>query len=185
MTFTELQKANATIITTPIKSKEGTKEYAAVNERIKVFRMLYPEGFIKTQILSNDNGVCVIEATVGYYTEKGEERILAVDHAYEKENSTFINKTSYIENGCTSACGRALGLLGIGIDTAVASAEEVQNAIVQQAAMAASKEQLNEIRASYPKEQLTTIAEYFGHKTIDELTEAEANKVLAKARKNK
>lgn len=60
------------------------------------------------------------------------EKVLAKAHAYEKENSTFINKTSYIENCCTSATGRALGYLGIGIDTSVASAEEVQNAILQQ-----------------------------------------------------
>ena len=49
-----------------------------------------------------------------------------------KENSSFINKTSYIENCETSAVGRALGMAGIGIDTAVASAEEVQNAINNQ-----------------------------------------------------
>ena len=52
--------------------------------------------------------------------------------AYEKENSSFINKTSYIENCETSAVGRALGMAGFGIDTSVASAEEVANAITQQ-----------------------------------------------------
>ena len=52
--------------------------------------------------------------------------------AYEKEGSTFINKTSYIENAETSAVGRALGFCGFGIDTSVASYEEVTNAINNQ-----------------------------------------------------
>ena len=80
--------------------------------------------------------------TVAKYAKKREELkaiiknpdgvILATGLAYEKEGSTFINKTSYIENCETSAWGRALGNLGIGIDTSIASAEEVGNAIKQQ-----------------------------------------------------
>ena len=42
------------------------------------------------------------------------------------------NKTSYIENCETSAVGRALGMCGFGIDTSIASAEEVQNAMANQ-----------------------------------------------------
>jgi hypothetical protein len=52
--------------------------------------------------------------------------------AYEDKDSSFINKTSYIENCETSAIGRALGNFGIGIDTSVASADEVKTAIANQ-----------------------------------------------------
>ena len=52
--------------------------------------------------------------------------------AEEEKGSTFINKTSYLENCETSAWGRALGNFGIGIDTSVASANEVGNAIANQ-----------------------------------------------------
>ena len=128
MTFEDLQKANDSIATTDIKGKQ----YAEVNQRIKAFRMLYPEGFLFTDIVSNENGICVMKAAVGYYDEQGNAKVLGEGIAYEKEGSTFINKTSYIENCQTSAIGRALGMVGIGIDTSVASAEEVQNAIVQQ-----------------------------------------------------
>lgn len=127
MTFEQLQKANATIKTTDIKGKQ----YAEVNERIKAFRMLYPEGFIETTVISLEDGICVIRAEVGYY-ENGDAKILGTGTAYEKEGSTYINKTSYIENCETSAVGRALGMVGIGIDTSVASYEEVANAIKQQ-----------------------------------------------------
>ncbi len=62
--------------------------------------------------------------------------ILATGTAYEKETPGTINETSYIENCETSAVGRALGMLALGIDTAVASYEEVQNAVKAQDAAA-------------------------------------------------
>ena len=103
------------------------KEYVEVNQRIKAFREMYPKGSIMTDIVSNQDGVCVIKAVVVV-----DNQIVATGHAYEKEGSTFINKTSYVENCETSAIGRALGCFGIGIDTSVASVEEVANAIKQQ-----------------------------------------------------
>lgn len=123
ITFEDIKKANETILTTDIKGKQ----YSEVNQRIKAFRMVYPTGTIKTEMISNENGVCVFRA----YVYDG-SKLLATGTAYEKENSTFINKTSYIENCETSALGRALGIAGFGIDTSVASAEEVQNAINNQ-----------------------------------------------------
>lgn len=124
VTFKDIVKVNETIKTTDIKGKD----YAEVNQRIKAFKMLYPEGTIVTKMKSNENGVCVFRAYI--YDE--EQKLLATGTAYEKENSTFINKTSYIENCETSAIGRALGIAGFGIDTSVASAEEVQNDIFNQ-----------------------------------------------------
>jgi hypothetical protein len=103
------------------------KEYVEVNQRIKAFREMYANGSIMTEMLSNEGGVCVFKAVVVV-----DGQIVATGHAYEKEGSTFINKTSYLENCETSAIGRALGCLGIGIDTSVASVEEVANAIKQQ-----------------------------------------------------
>lgn len=122
--FEDIQKANETIKTTDIKGKD----YAEVNQRIKAYRMVYPTGSIIPEMLKCENGMCVFKATVS--DEGG--NIIGVGHAYEKENSTFINKTSYIENCETSAVGRALGMAGFGIDTSVASAEEVANAIENQ-----------------------------------------------------
>ncbi len=122
--FEDIKKANETIKTTDIKGKD----YAEVNQRIKAFRMVYPTGTIETEMSSNENGVVIFRANV----YDNEDRLLATGTAYEKENSTFINKTSYIENCETSAIGRALGIAGFGIDTSVASAEEVQNAINNQ-----------------------------------------------------
>lgn len=90
--------------------------------------MVYPQGQVLTELLSNENGTCIFKAIVN----DNEGKNLAIGTAYEKEGSSFINKTSYIENCETSAVGRALGMAGFGIDTSIASAEEVANAMQQQ-----------------------------------------------------
>lgn len=124
ITFEQIKEANKSIKTTKIKNKD----YAEVNQRIKAFRMCYPNGSITTEILQLAEGVVTIRATVS--NEEG--AILGTGIAQEKESSSFINETSYIENCETSAVGRALGMCGFGIDTSVASAEEVANAIHNQ-----------------------------------------------------
>ena len=103
------------------------KDYITVNERVKEFRKLHPQGQILTQVMANADGQVMFQAKVIV-----DGVLVANGHAYEKEGSSFINKTSYIENCETSAVGRALGLFGIGIDTSIASAEEVGNAVKQQ-----------------------------------------------------
>lgn len=123
-TYEDIAKANASIVTTPLKGKE----YAEVNQRIKAFRMVYPMGTIDTEMLNLQDGVVYFKATAA--AEDG--TILGTGHAYEKENSSFINKTSLIENCETSAVGRALGLAGFGIDTALCSADELSNALLNE-----------------------------------------------------
>ena len=124
MDYKVLQEANALIDTTPIQGKQ----YAEVPQRVKAFRYACPDGSIETELLSNENGVCIFRAVV----RDGDGRILGTGTAYEKEGAGFINKTSYIENCETSAVGRALGMCGFGIDTSMASYEEVANARLQQ-----------------------------------------------------
>lgn len=166
MTFEQLMKANAEIQTTDIKGKD----YAEVNQRIKAFRMLYPNGSIQTSIESLESGICVIKAVV----LDDDEKILGTGHAYEKEGSTFINKTSYIENCETSAVGRALGMCGIGIDTSVASYEEVANAINQQEA---GKEIIDNAKrtvllntAKAKGVEIGKVLERYGVNSVDEMT---------------
>lgn len=127
-TFKDIEKANSMIKTTNIKGKQ----YAEVNQRIKAFRMIYPEGFIRTQVISHEGGVVVMRTEAGYTDEAGTEHVLGTGMAFEDKAKGMINGTSYIENCETSAVGRALGMLGLGIDISVASYEEVSNAMAQQ-----------------------------------------------------
>ena len=112
--------------TTNIKGKE----YVEVNERIKYFRLAdeYKGWSLSSEVVHLDGDSCVIKATIA----TAEGYIVATGFAQEDKSSSYINKTSYVENCETSAWGRALANLGIGIDTSIASSNEVSIAISKQ-----------------------------------------------------
>ena len=110
------------------------KSYVLVNERIIAFRRVADfKGFaLETELLHLDDNSCVVRATI-----KNEEgRVIAQGMAQEDRSSSMINKTSFVENCETSAVGRALGFLGIGVEDSIATAEEVEMAIAKQDAPA-------------------------------------------------
>lgn len=106
------------------------KEYITVNERLKHFRTepTFKGWQICEQLVHIDEKEGIFKVTI--CDTKGVE--MASAHSQEYRDSSYINKTSFVENGFTSALGRALGYLGIGIDTSIASANEVQNAVKNQ-----------------------------------------------------
>lgn len=106
------------------------KEYITVNERLIHFRKeaAYNGWRIVEDLVSLDDKEGVFKATI--LDPDGNEMVSA--HAQEYRDSSYINKTSFLENGFTSALGRALGYLGIGLDTSIASADEVGNAVANQ-----------------------------------------------------
>lgn len=155
---------------------KGT-EYVEVNERVKYFVKNYVGWSIETELLSNNDSVCVFKATI----KDENERVVATGHAYEKESSSFINKTSYIENCETSAVGRALGFLGIGIDASIASSDEVANAIKNQPASSGSKVDFDKVRAEVKKiDNIGTLSGYW-----DSLNLSEKQKEILRADFNK
>ena len=127
ITYEQIKNVSDSIKPIDIKGKQ----YAGVAGRINAFRRLYPQGFISTEIVSLEGGMVVMKASCGYY-EDGKAIVIGTGTAYEKEGSSNINRTSFIENCESSAVGRALGMCGLGISTEVASAEEVNGAIKQQ-----------------------------------------------------
>lgn len=135
MEWKELKRINEGLKTVDVKGKD----YVEVNKRVMAFRELEPNGSIITDIVSLEGGVVVMKATA----ISGDGKVLGTGFAYEKESSSYINKTSYIENCETSAVGRALGFCGIGVDSSIASAEEVANAIHQQENLATDAEKKN------------------------------------------
>ena len=117
--------------------ESGLKDYVEVNVRIMKFYEKYPEGRILTEIVKWENEVIVMKATA--YRDNSEVPA-STGYAYEKEGSSFINKTSALENCETSAVGRALAILGFEIKKSVASKEEVANAQLQQASIKQSSD---------------------------------------------
>ena len=98
------------------------KDYVPVNERIQYFNETYPEGRITTEV-QYDGDYVRVKAVVTPNVEKSERCFTG--HAEEDRKQGNINKTNATENAETSAIGRALGLMGIGILDAIASADEV------------------------------------------------------------
>ena len=108
------------------------KQYVEVNERIKFFRQeeQYKHWTIMSEFPVIDAENCVCKVTIA----DNSGRVIATGHAHEERSASNINKTSFVENCETSAVGRALAMLGIGIDTSIASANEVSDAIAKQEA---------------------------------------------------
>lgn len=118
------------------------KKYVTVNERLKHFRETYKSYQLHTQVVhfapaqvvtmngkdAKKDAEIMVKATI----KDSNGITIAEGLAYEKESSSFINKTSFVENAETSAWGRALANFGIGIDENVATADEVANAISNQ-----------------------------------------------------
>lgn len=126
LTSADLERANEGLKTTPIKGKD----YVMVTEKIRGFRRICPMGQITTEIISLTDDIVTMKASV---IVDGVE--VSTGIAQENRNDNMINKTSYIENCQTSAIGRALAFMGIGIDGSISSADELLNALVSQEAL--------------------------------------------------
>jgi len=106
------------------------KEYIPVNERLLHFRSNedYKMWQIHEEVVSVNDNEGIFKVTIC----DNNGVVIASAHSQEYRDSSYINKTSFLENGFTSALGRALGYLGIGIDVSIASANEVGNAVTNQ-----------------------------------------------------
>lgn len=100
--------------------------YIPVHARIAEFYEKYPDGRIVTEIirLNEDGGFVCIKASA--YRNRDDAEPSSTGHAFEIRGQGYVNTTSFIENGETSAVGRALANLGFKIDNGVASREEMQ-----------------------------------------------------------
>lgn len=117
VSYEQIEKANSEIKTMPI----GNKSYATVNERVKAFRKVYPNGSIETETEDLTDSFARMKTTI----KDNNGNIIATGRASET-NTKAINKTSMLENCETSSVGRALGFAGFGIDNSIASGEDVE-----------------------------------------------------------
>jgi len=100
------------------------KKYVLVADRILAFNEEYPEGSITTELLSETTSEhIIIKATVTI----GQDQKFT-GHSQATVGEGMVNKTAALENCETSAVGRALAMLGIGVLESVASADEMVKA---------------------------------------------------------
>lgn len=159
--------------------KIGDKKYAEVKERIRGFRILCPDGFIDTKVELLDEGVAMARTEVGEYQD-GRRVVLATGTAMEEKESSRINNTAFIENCETSAVGRALGMLGLGIETAVASAEEMVKV------NKASQRQKDAILRNYRDDEggIMDLLDALGIGELDAMNHSDASVIMDYMKKN-
>lgn len=118
-------------IALPTVSIKG-KDYVLVKDRVLAFREKYPEGIINTILVSpHDSNKIVIRAEISIREGQGANKLsylVATGHSQATVGDGYINTTSAMENAETSAVGRALAFLGIGVIESVASADEINKA---------------------------------------------------------
>lgn len=106
------------------------KEYVLVSDRIIYFNETYPQGFIETKLLSEpDSEMVVIKAKVT--PDIGTSNRYFIGHSQAKWGEGMVNKTAALENAETSAVGRALAMMGIGVIDSIASVDEMKKATQQ------------------------------------------------------
>lgn len=106
------------------------KQYVLVSDRVIYFNEAYPDGSISTELISTpDAETVVVKATVKPDSMTG----LSIGRAFTgysqaKWGDGYINKTAALENAETSAVGRALAFMGIGVIESIASVDEIHKA---------------------------------------------------------
>jgi len=103
------------------------KAYVLVSDRVLYFNEEYKNGSIVTELVSSPSDArVIIKAIVTPDTDKPNR--VFTGYAQEVVGEGFINKTSAMENAETSAVGRALAMLGIGVIDSIASVDEINKA---------------------------------------------------------
>ena len=102
------------------------KKYSTVNERLRHLLKYFPETRFNEEVLFHDNERVIVktELYIG-------DTIYSVGTAEEYRNSSFINKTSALENCASSSLGRCIAAFGLS-GSEYASAEELVNALNNQ-----------------------------------------------------
>lgn len=109
----------------PTVSIKG-KDYVLVKDRLLFFNENYPKGAIKTELVKYENGQVIVCAKV--YPDVSVPDRYFTGWSQAKESDGMVNKTAALENAETSAVGRALAMMGIGVLESLASADEMVKA---------------------------------------------------------
>lgn len=139
------------------------KEYVTVNERLKAFRDNFKDYALITEIVELGADYATIKASV--IDNNGVLR--ATGFAREVVAKSLINKFAFLENAETSAIGRALGNFGIGIDTAVCTADELLMKLSQEPAKAPAEKPVK--KESTLTERVAGFKKYIAVAGLDEL----------------
>ena len=151
------------------------QDYITVAERIEKFYERYPEGRIITHIIEHDaeRGFILLRAEI--YRNADDALPAATGHAYELKSEGYIQRTSYIEVGETSAVGRALAMAGFEVRRGIASREEVEKSAKVPRETAPPREQ---VKAATPTPAQPTAAAEKAAKPDQPATDDQKQEIL-------
>ncbi len=110
------------------------ESYVTVQERVIEFKKMHPEGSLQFEFKGVLDGSPLMMWGIAYaYRHPGDERPGIGTAAELIEGKTPYTKGSELQNLESSAWGRAIAALGIGISKGIASKQEVQAAKDRQA----------------------------------------------------
>lgn len=104
------------------------KDYVLVADRVAFFNETYPNGSIRTELVSEPKDTTVIVKAFITPDHKEPARFFT-GYSQAVIGQGNVNKTAALENAETSAVGRGLGLMGIGVIESIASADEMHKAL--------------------------------------------------------
>lgn len=159
------------------------QKYVMVKDRVVYFNTLYPNGKIVTSLLSELDASRVYMKAVATPDVKNPDRYFT-GYSQEVEGEGMVNKTSAVENAETSAVGRALAMMGIGVLESFASADEVNKA--QNAPKYATEPQMKMLydiakrQGAKTKEDATHLIEAVAQKEVSDIRLYDVTKVKEK-----
>lgn len=163
------------------------KKYVLVSDRVIYFNEQYPDGAISTRLISEpDAPMVVMKATVYpkvVHASGGETVFGRCFTGWSQAtwgDSNFVNKTAALENCETSAVGRALAMMGIGVIDSIASVDEINKAQTSQPMDAELMKAKQRVYGEFKKRGVTSadtmknaIETALGRPEIDSVADAE------------
>lgn len=103
------------------------KKYVLVSDRVIYFNDTYPNGMINTELISDPiSDHIIVKATIVPDIDKPLRTFS--DYSQATKGDGMVNRTAALENASTSAVGRALAMMGIGVLDSIASVDEINKA---------------------------------------------------------
>lgn len=115
------------------------KQYVLVSDRVVYFNEQYPNGSITTELISMPDSERVIVKAI-IYPDINEASRSFTGYSQAVIGDGMVNSAAALENAETSAVGRALGFMGIGIIESIASADEMNKATLNVTKFATPKQ---------------------------------------------
>lgn len=104
------------------------KDYILVSDRVLYFNETYPNGGIMTVLVSEPSSDHIVMKAIIVPDWTNPERQFT-GYSQAVVGQGMVNKSAALENAETSAVGRALGMMGIGVIESIASADELNKAL--------------------------------------------------------